>query len=862
MTEPVLESLTIMESLNQNPKTEDVTQVTEEGKVLDPPQVERVENVGVAIPTSLAKEEMLEWEARQLEGKTPTESQQEETSQAPSLMAISQDVATPPYETSEPIDDLKAPRMEEVPPMGTLEAMPSSVVTDPIGMDYEDANRAPKRKNRPQEIDSQEENGEEVMRPPKLRIRNRRVLRDDDQNGDSQEEPSQTIAPACGDGKNTAQGSASETDEEKRKKPGRPKKCKRAIDPEEAEKKIMEATGVAPEHIDENLLLSMTASDISAQALEYLEHLEVIRVKSGRLQGGLSGELKKRKTCLEEMVRALQFKAESKNDPEFLKHKLGELMNEIKKHKKEEEKRNREVSELRETINELRKENREMREELRRVREEVRRNSEERVVSRSEREGEGPPPRRVEESGTKWKMHSSRNSSVESRSRDESRSRSPSVVMRPPLRGKSVPIPEYLKQKKDKLDNLDRQIATLTKVRALMSRTEEDRGETVSDRAKEEESMPPPALPPPPLPQRKPRIRVVENIQLVPPNTSDGQIGEQDNLAKQQSTAGTENQEWIKVLRKEKRKEKRKRKGEALNQPVSGPPLPPSRKEEQEMRGKGRTSGMQEKAPKAPKRRIPRTAAVSIKGRSENFSYAEALRKARSSISLSELEIGTPNIRKGINGATIIEISGPENSEKADKLVAKLQEVLEDAVVTRPVIKGELRLIGLEESITKEEIEYAIAENGECGMQEVTVGAIRPTRTGLNNVWLRCPLKTAIAIANKGKIPIGWTIAKVELLQARPLQCYRCWRIGHTVRSCKVNVDYSDCCFRCGRKGHNARACQNPVRCVLCAKLKRESNHRVGSPQCEGVKIAVEQEDTTPVRRTEETQMETDNHHD
>lgn len=105
----------------------------------------------------------------------------------------------------------------------------------------------------------------------------------------------------------------------------------------------MAATGVAPEYINEDLLQSMTASDISAQALEYLEHIEVIRVKSDRLQGSLSGEMKKRRMCLEEMIRVLQFKAESKNDPKFLKHKLGELMNEIKKYKKGEEKRNREV---------------------------------------------------------------------------------------------------------------------------------------------------------------------------------------------------------------------------------------------------------------------------------------------------------------------------------------------------------------------------------------------------------------------------------------------------------------------------------------------------------------------------------------
>lgn len=89
-------------------------------------------------------------------------------------------------------------------------------------------------------------------------------------------------------------GSTSETEEEKSKKTDRPKKHKRAIDPEEAERRIMAATGVVPEYLNKDLLQAMTASDISAQALEYLEHIEMIRVKSGRLQSGLSGEIKKR----------------------------------------------------------------------------------------------------------------------------------------------------------------------------------------------------------------------------------------------------------------------------------------------------------------------------------------------------------------------------------------------------------------------------------------------------------------------------------------------------------------------------------------------------------------------------------------
>lgn len=94
--------------------------------------------------------------------------------------------------------------------------------------------------------------------------------------------------------------------------------------------------------------------------------------------------------------------------------------------------------------------------------------------------------------------------------------------MRLPLGGESTPIPENLKQKKERLDNLDKQIEALTKIRALICRTEEDKEKETAEEM----------MPPPPLPQKKPRIRVIENIQLVLPSTSDGQAQEQENLVK------------------------------------------------------------------------------------------------------------------------------------------------------------------------------------------------------------------------------------------------------------------------------------------------------------------------------------------
>lgn len=120
--------------------------------------------------------------------------------------------------------------------------------------------------------------------------------------------------------------------------------------------------------------------------------------------------------------------------------------------------------------------------------------------------------------------------------------------------------------------------------------------------------------------------------------------------------------------------------------------------------------------------------------------------------------------------------------------------------------------------------------------KRLLVGAIRPTRSGLNTAWIRCPLRSALAIAKKGKIRIGWTMVKAELLRARPVQCYRCRRIGHTVKACKSDIDYSKCCFKCGRKGHTANLCQHQTRCILCMKMQKNNNHRVGSPQCEGAR--------------------------
>lgn len=193
------------------------------------------------------------------------------------------------------------------------------------------------------------------------------------------------------------------------------------------------------------------------------------------------------------------------------------------------------------------------------------------------------------------------------------------------------------------------------------------------------------------------------------------------------------------------------------------------------------TKKQQKSRVKKEKKRLSKTAAVSIKGSSKEFSYADALKRVRTNISLKDLNIQAPRIRKGISGTTIIEISGPDNTEKADLLAAEMQKMLlGEALVSRPDIKGEIKLSGLDESITADEVRNAVAVEGSCKLEEIKVGKIGRTRSGDGIVWVQCPKSSAVALAEKKKIQIGWTRVRIELLPTRPLQCHKCWRMAPT----------------------------------------------------------------------------------
>lgn len=156
-----------------------------------------------------------------------------------------------------------------------------------------------------------------------------------------------------------------------------------------------------------------------------------------------------------------------------------------------------------------------------------------------------------------------------------------------------------------------------------------------------------------------------------------------------------------------------------------------------------------------------------------------------------------------------------------------------DATITTPVAKGDLRLVGFDESVQVEDITRVVAEVGECEELALQVSPIRPMRNGLFMTWVKCPLAIAVKVAKCMKIRLGWTMARVELLEAKAIQCFRCWKFGHTKSVCQSATDMKGFCFRCGQNDHQVKVCQNEYSCHPCGEMGYGVNHRMGGNLCQ-----------------------------
>ncbi|KMQ91736.1 gag-like protein [Lasius niger] len=247
------------------------------------------------------------------------------------------------------------------------------------------------------------------------------------------------------------------------------------------------------------------------------------------------------------------------------------------------------------------------------------------------------------------------------------------------------------------------------------------------------------------------------------------------------------------------------------------------------------TGRLEGRGVRAPRIRPPTTAVVSVTIKpGSKLEYREIMSEARSKIDLRALGIVNSRIRQAINGGVLIQIPGKDRVKLADDLANKMEEVFEgkDVVIGRPSKLAELRVRGIDVSVTPVCVTSAIALAGGCDAKCVQVGQIRETAYGFGSVWVRCPALAARRVAAAGRVGLGWGFASVELLPPRPLVCYRCLLRGHTRSQCGSEIDRSDRCYRCGTPGHRANSCMSAPRCPLCTDLGGLADHVWGGSEC------------------------------
>lgn len=80
---------------------------------------------------------------------------------------------------------------------------------------------------------------------------------------------------------------------------------------------------------------------------------------------------------------------------------------------------------------------------------------------------------------------------------------------------------------------------------------------------------------------------------------------------------------------------------------------------------------------------------------------------------------------------------------------------------------------------------------------------------------------------------MSWVRSRVEVLEQRSLQCFKCFVNGHVRSRYPNSTDCSDRCYRCETLGHVALVCTQPdAQCSWCEDLGRLLNHRIGGKAC------------------------------
>ncbi|XP_060810235.1 uncharacterized protein LOC132904325 [Amyelois transitella] len=261
-------------------------------------------------------------------------------------------------------------------------------------------------------------------------------------------------------------------------------------------------------------------------------------------------------------------------------------------------------------------------------------------------------------------------------------------------------------------------------------------------------------------------------------------------------------------------------------------------------KGKGRKSSPPEvnrvsarpTAPAPVKRQyaLPKSTAVVVTLKSgATVDYKEVMGRV-TTIKLATVGVDHVAVRSTATAARIIEVPGSDSGVVADNLADKIRELVgEVAEVTRPHKTAQIKISGFDESVTPETLRNEVSQAGKCPPEHIKVGQIRMTPDFTGAVIVICPVAVANALVADGRILIGWSSAKITVLEPLPMRCFRCMGLGHTRALCPSPVDRWELCHRCGKMGHLTQQCtEKEPWCAVCHHAKLPAKHTMGGKSC------------------------------
>ncbi|XP_020299231.1 uncharacterized protein LOC109863383, partial [Pseudomyrmex gracilis] len=98
-----------------------------------------------------------------------------------------------------------------------------------------------------------------------------------------------------------------------------------------------------------------------------------------------------------------------------------------------------------------------------------------------------------------------------------------------------------------------------------------------------------------------------------------------------------------------------------------------------------------------------------------------------------------------MTGDLMVEVLGPDMAAKADTLAAKMKDVLAGTgvKVRRPSRPGNVRVRGIDGTVSREEVLAVLAREGGCPEGEIRLGELRALPSGQKTVWAQCPMLAA-----------------------------------------------------------------------------------------------------------------------